>query len=157
MKITPGKTVTLEYELLDEEGNVLDQTEPGEPVVYSHGENELIPGLERALEGRKLGDSFDVTVEPEDAYGPVDPEGFFSVPRSEFPDDVSLRPGEYVSIELEAEEGDEDHEHDDDCDHDEDGLEARVVEVTDDAVTLDGNHPLAGRCVTFRVRVIDVR
>lgn len=146
MKIARGHTVTLQVELFDADGSELDVSE-AEEVRYVHGDGELFPLLEEALEGAEQGDEVSVRLEPEDAFGPYEAEGLFSVPRETFAD-AELESGDWVTIEVAPEEGDEDLE--------EGELEARVVEISDEEVVLDANHPLAGRTVLARARVLSV-
>jgi len=146
MRITTGCDVSLSYRLFDAQGELADETD--EPVRYRHGEGDILPGLEEALGDAEEGARLEV--ELEDAYGPYDPEGLFTVPRAELPGDVELSPGDWISVELEAEPGEElDPEA-------AEGLEARVVEVHADEVVLDANHPLAGQRVRFEVEVLSV-
>ncbi len=136
MKITKDCMVTLEYTLKDDEGTVLDSSENTEPLDYIHGYNFLIPGMEKALEGHEEGDSFHVDIEAKDGYGEINDEMMFDAPRTDFPADVELK----VGMEFEA------NHH-------------RVVikAVNEDTVTLDANHPLAGKTLHFDIEVKAVR
>jgi FKBP-type peptidyl-prolyl cis-trans isomerase SlyD len=133
--------VTLAYTLYDEDDDVVESSEPGDPLTYVHGYGQLVPGLERALEGLSKGAVQDVVVEAEDAYGDHDPEGVFEVDRSEFPDPAAIK----IDDEFVA-EGDGGHQ-----------LTMRVIEVLDEGVIVDTNHPLAGQKLRFHVEVGDVR
>ncbi len=160
MRVAEGARVTLEVELLDEDGQTLEQGEP-ERVEYRHGGGEIFEALERALEGASVGDEIRARLEPEEAFGAYQPEGVFRVPREEF-GDHELVPGEWVTIEVSgAEDEDEDEEPDDEPfehEDDEEGeLEARILEVSGAEVVLDANHPLAGRVVVARARVLAVQ
>ncbi len=141
MTIANGKVVTIHYTLTDEDGATIDSSQGGEPLVYLHGASNIIPGLENALSGKNTGDALDVTIEPENAYGPHVPEMVQEVPRSAFEGVDSIEPG--MSFQAAAE----------------DGRSQRVVvtAVSDDTVTVDGNHPLAGKQLTFDVTVVDIR
>jgi FKBP-type peptidyl-prolyl cis-trans isomerase SlyD len=141
MTIANGKVVTIHYTLTDENGATIDSSQGGEPLVYLHGADNIIPGLENALNGKNTGDSLDVTIAPENAYGPHVPEMVQEVPRSAFEGVDSIEPG--MSFQAAAE----------------DGSTQRVVVtgITDETVTVDGNHPLAGKQLTFDVTVIDIR
>lgn len=141
MTIANGKVVTIHYTLTDEDGATIDSSQGGEPLVYLHGASNIIPGLENALAGKNTGDALDVTIAPENAYGPHVPEMVQEVPRSAFEGVDSIEPG--MSFQAAAE----------------DGRSQRVVVtlVTDDTVTVDGNHPLAGKQLTFDVTVVDIR
>ena len=86
MNITQDKVVELDYKLTVN-GEVIDQSEPGEPLVYLQGHSNIIPGLERALEGKAVGDELQVTVQPEDGYGERDEENVEELSREDFEDD----------------------------------------------------------------------
>ena len=146
MRIQKGCHVVLRYELFDREGELLESSEESEPMEYTHGAAEIAPALERALAGKQAGDKVEVTLPPEDAFGAVDPGLIVSVPRSEIPPELPLKVGEYLPIELEdAPEDLADEE-----------VEFRIVEVGEDEVVLDANHPLAGETVTFALEVVSV-
>jgi FKBP-type peptidyl-prolyl cis-trans isomerase SlyD len=145
VKIVQDTMVELEYELLDKEGEVLETTADDGPVTYLHGHGEILGGLERALDGAEIGANLTVTLAPEDAYGLHDPEGIVAVPRSEFPADAEIVPGDCVDVTV------------DEDDEDEGTIEMVVVEIRPDTIFLDANHPLAGQEVTFRVNVLTVR
>jgi len=147
LKVATGRWVTVHVELLDEDGRELAEAEP-EHVRYRHGEGELLPGIERSLEGAAEGDERTIDLAPEDAFGAYQPEGLFSVPREEFGEGAELERGAWVTISV-APEGD-------DAPEDEGELEARITEVSDEEVVLDANHPLAGRRLTARVRVLGI-
>jgi len=131
--------VSLDYRLTDEQGELLDSSEEGEPLVYLHGHGQIVPGLESALDGKPVGHAGRVIVPPAEGYGASDPELIFIEPKTSFQFDVE------VGALLEAR------------DEDGDAFEYQVVAVTDEGVTLDGNHPLAGKTLTFDVTVTDVR
>ena len=146
MTITKNATVEIRYRLLDASGEVVESTEDEGPIKYRHGAAEILPGLEDALEGASPGDEVRVTLAPEDAYGEHNPEGLVVVPRDELPDE-EYSPGDWISVGLEADEGEN---------LEEDELEMRVVEVNPDAIVMDANHPLAGQSITFEVEVVSV-
>lgn len=148
MNIRPGSVVEIAYRLYDAEGELVESSEEDGPVTYRHGREEILPGLEAALEGRSAGEQVRVTVAPEDAYGAYNPDGLIAVRRSELPAEHEYAPGDWLSVCVENDE--EDHD-------DEGELEMRVVEVREDEVVLDANHPLAGQSVTFEVEVRSVR
>lgn len=150
MKIAPGCEVEITFELFDAAGELVESSEEIGSVVYTHGADELVPGLEAALLGKSAGDRLDVSLEPDEAFGPYDAELIVSVPRAELPPDAEIVPGDIVPVVLEEEEGDdalsaEDRE-----------MEMRVVEIGPDAVFLDANPPLAGQKVRFQVEVLKV-
>jgi FKBP-type peptidyl-prolyl cis-trans isomerase SlyD len=142
VQIAEKCVVSIQYKLSDDEGDVLDSSEGGEPLVYLHGADNIIPGLEKELTGKQVGDSLKVTIQPEDGYGAVDEEMIQTVDRSSFDGVDKIEPG----MQFEA-AGDEDGEP----------QLIVVVDVTDDEVTVDGNHPLAGEVLHFEVTVDEVR
>ena len=154
MNIQTDRFVEIAYRILDDEGGTLEECEASEPVHYVHGSGQILPGLEQALEGRAAGASFEVTLEPEEAYGDYDVGGLISVPRSEFPPDAELVPGDWITVHVSDDDEPHSHGPDESC---EDELEMRVVEISPESIVLDANHPLAGKTVTFSVEVVSVR
>ena len=141
MQIAQDKVVLIHYTLTDDSGEVLDSSSGGDPLAYLHGKGNIIPGLEKALEGRAVGDKLDVKVEPAEGYGDRDERLVQSVPRRAFGDVSKVEPG--MQFHAQTSEG-----------------QARVVTVTrvqGDMVMVDGNHPLAGQSLNFAVEVADVR
>lgn len=151
MLIARDMLVELDYEILGEDGESLESSAEGGPLVYVHGQGELPDGVEQALEGAGAGADVEVTLA--DAFGPYDLDKIVAVPRDEFPADAEICPGDEVPVSVR----DEDDEDDDADEDDGDEILARVVEVRPDTVFLDVNHPLAGRSLTFRMRVRAVR
>jgi FKBP-type peptidyl-prolyl cis-trans isomerase SlyD len=140
MTIAENKVVTLHYTLTDDAGTVIDQSNDGS-FLYLHGASNIIPGLENALTGKAAGDELKVTVAPADAYGERNDAAKEEVPREMFPADTEIEPG--MQFHAEGPQGQM--------------ITVTVVDVTDDTVTVDGNHPLAGVQLNFDVKVIDVR
>ncbi len=149
MKVTDGSIVTFHYTILDDNDEVVETSKTEGPVSAIWGDGDLLIGVEKALEGAEAGATMKLNLAPEEAFGDYDPEGIFSVPRSEIPTADNLNPGEWISILLEPEEDDqsgiEEEEH-----------EARVVSMDDEEVILDANHPLAGKSVVFELEVLEV-
>lgn len=141
MNISENRVVYIHYTLTDEEGAELDSSEGQAPFAYLHGSRSIIPGLERALAGRNPGDELQVTIEPQDAYGEVNPELIQKVPRDAFAGVEDLQPG------MQFQTGQPDGQ----------ALNITVREVGDEEVTIDANHPLAGRVLCFDLKVEDVR
>jgi len=141
MDIQNDAVVTIAYTLKDDDGNVIDSSEGHGDFAYLHGHENIVPGLEEALAGKSAGDSVSASVVPEKAYGPRNEELVFSVARSRMPDDVDLEIG--MEFRAQAQDGQE--------------MIVSVAGIEDDSVTLDGNHPLAGRTLNFDVDVKDVR
>lgn len=140
MQIEARKVVTLNYTLTDKDGNVIDQSSDGN-FAYLHGANNIIPGLESALEGKSAGDSLNVSVNPTDGYGEHDAAKTQSVPRNMFPEDAEIEVG--MQFHAQGPNGET--------------LVVTVAEVEEDIITVDGNHPLAGVHLNFAVEVLDVR
>jgi FKBP-type peptidyl-prolyl cis-trans isomerase SlyD len=138
--VTDGQVVSMEY-TLRVDGNVVDSSVGGDPLEYLHGTGNIIPGLERELEGMSVGESKSVVVAPADGYGELDEEAFLEAPSSEFPSDMPLKPG--VEMELTGPEG---HP-----------MYARIERLEGENVVLNMNHPLAGAELHFEVKVIGVR
>jgi len=139
-QVADDLVVTIDY-TLTVDGEVVDSSEEEGPLDYLHGHGNIIFGLEKEMTGMQVGESKTVLVEPEEGYGEVDPEAFFDLPREEFPDDVPLELG----IELEI------------TDDDGDMMFAKIIEVGEENVRLDTNHPLAGKTLEFKVTVTGLR
>lgn len=140
MKITSGMVVSMHYHLTDENNDTLDTTEGGEVFSYLHGHNNIIPGLEKGLEGLGEGEKTHVIVLPAQGYGPRDPQAEINVPLSQFPPDADLAEGDRVSMN--GPDGD---------------MVFTIAKIDGDTVTLDGNHPLAGMILHFDIEVAEIR
>lgn len=140
MQISKHKAVAIEYTLKNDSGEVIDTSEGQDPLSYLHGAGNLISGLEQALEGKSEGEELKVTVSPEDAYGERMDELVQKVPRDRFEGADELE----VGMRFHAS-----------SDHGE--TLVTITDVSDDEVTVDGNHPLAGQTLHFDVKVVDVR
>jgi len=140
MEITKHTVATIEYELTDDEGEVLDSSQGTGPLTYVHGVGSIIPGLETELEGKTSGDAFKVRVAPENAYGERIDEMVQRVSRTQMPADVEIE----VGMQFQAQTADAVHV-------------VTVIEVDAENVTLDANHPLAGVPLNFDVKVVEVR
>ena len=139
MKIGKDTVARFHYRLSDSEGREIESSQGGEPMAVLWGVGGVIPGVERALEGRQAGDTFQVSVAPEDGYGPVR-DLHMRVSKKYFPKGVALKPG--ITVQLQTEQG---------------PRVVRVVKVGMSVVDVDGNHPLAGRQLEFAIDVVDVR
>jgi FKBP-type peptidyl-prolyl cis-trans isomerase SlyD len=139
MTVSNGKQVTLEYTLKLDDHSVVDTNVGGEPLKVTQGKHELVPGLEKAIEGMAPGEQKKVTVPPTDAYGTVDPKAFQEVDKKLLPPD-SVK----VGTQLEGKTAD--------------GRKVfpRISEVKPETVVLDFNHPLAGKTLHVDVKVLDV-
>jgi FKBP-type peptidyl-prolyl cis-trans isomerase SlyD len=140
MQIAAHKVVKIHYTLTNEEGDILDSSRGQDPLAYIHGHGNIIPGLENALTGHSPGDRFQVTIPPEDAYGLRNDELVQSVPKSAFQGVDEILPGMQFQAQSPT------------------GLQlVTVLDVEEDEVLLDGNHPMAGITLNFDVEVTDVR
>jgi FKBP-type peptidyl-prolyl cis-trans isomerase SlyD len=139
-KITANKVVSLAYTLRDDDGEIIDHSENGSPLLYLHGAQNIVPGLEEQLEGIAEGESVKATVSPEKGYGPRIGEAQ-EVPRNLFPADAELVAGMQVVA------------------HDDDGRQIPffITGITEDTITVDPNHPLAGETLHFEVKVESLR
>jgi FKBP-type peptidyl-prolyl cis-trans isomerase SlyD len=140
MHVAKHKVVSINYTLKDDAGAVLDSSTGGDPLAYIHGIGNLVPGLERELEGKQAGDKLKVSIAAQDGYGERDAELVQQVPKRMFDGANAIEPG--MRFHAMGEGG------------------VRVVTVTrvvGDMVTVDGNHPLAGQTLHFDVEVMAVR
>jgi FKBP-type peptidyl-prolyl cis-trans isomerase SlyD len=135
-QVGPETYVTLEFSVRDAEGESVAQASR---LSFVFGRGQLLPVLERAVDGLSAGEKKSVTIDARDAYGKRDPKAMIEVDRSEFPDDVA--PGDHFEVE---------NEHGN-------LLVLRVLEVLSDAVVVDMNHPLAGQDIVVDVEILDVR
>ena len=140
MTIAKDKVAVIDYTLTDDEGNTIDQSKNGE-FAYLHGASNIIPGLEKALEGKTGGYETKVTVAPAEGYGELDPDAIQKIPRNMFPEDMDIQPG--MQFQAQSPEGAM--------------MVLTVVETEGDTVVADSNHALAGKTLHFDVKVISVR
>jgi FKBP-type peptidyl-prolyl cis-trans isomerase SlyD len=140
MPIEDRKVVTFHYTLKNEAGDEIESSREREPVVYLHGYRNIVPGLESAMKGREVGDTFEVTVPPAEAYGEYNPNSVQRISGKHFPNLKRLSPGQTVS--LKTRQG---------------PVQAVVVKVGRFNVDVDANHPLAGKTLTFDVEITDMR
>jgi FKBP-type peptidyl-prolyl cis-trans isomerase SlyD len=134
------RVVTIHYTLTDEGGAVIDSSRDGQPLKYLEGAGNIIPGLEKELLSSNVGDKKQVRVPAKEAYGEKREDMVMQVPRAQFPADVNLKVGDRFRAGGEQ-----------------DSPVFTVVALLEDQVTLDGNHPLAGKDLSFEVEVTEVR
>ena len=140
LTITENKVVTFEYTLKNESGEIIDSSINNTPITYIHGSGNIIPGLEDELEGKKVGDKFHASINPEDGYGVRHDDLIQKIDKER----LSHLPNIEIGMQLQA--------------YDEDGMQIlTVVDISDSDVTLDGNHPLAGERLHFDVEITDMR
>jgi FKBP-type peptidyl-prolyl cis-trans isomerase SlyD len=139
-KIEEGIVVSMSYKLTVD-GEEVGQAGADQPLEYLHGADNIVPGLEAALEGKQVGDRVQISVPPEQGYGAYDDEDIDEFDRDEIDDSDELQLGAEVEVE------------------DDDGMiyEGTVVEITDNTVVVDFNHPLAGKTLNFDVQIVALR
>jgi FKBP-type peptidyl-prolyl cis-trans isomerase SlyD len=132
--------VTLDYKLIVDD-EIMENTEDGKPILFIQGIGQIISGLENAIYGMKVGEQQTVIIPPEDAYGEYDAESLQEAKKDEFSEEVPLDVGTF--LDLEDDEGDI--------------LSAQIIAAEEETVTLDFNHPLAGKTLTFEITLTDLR
>lgn len=139
MTIRDGATFQMEYTLIVE-GEVVDSSEGKDPFTYVYGSGQIIPGLERQLAGLRVGDEREITVTPEEGYGRMDPDAVVEVPRGNLPGDIHPEVGMVVGG----------------VDGQGRPFRATIREIGEENVKLDMNHPLAGKELLFKVKVVEI-
>jgi FKBP-type peptidyl-prolyl cis-trans isomerase SlyD len=164
MDVIEDKTkVSIAYVLMERSGRILEEIQPTHPFVYIHGYNNIIPGLEAALAGRKLGEKFSVDIPANLGYGVYRDDLIMKVPKSELQEVGEL----WIGMELEMFQDDDIREfqlpetpdefiEDLNLDKDESDGIYTVKEIYRDSVLVDGNHPFAGKDLTFEVEVVAI-
>ena len=137
--ITEGKLVKVIY-TLTVDGNIVDSSKEGEPFQFTAGSNQVIPGFEEAILGMKSGEKKSFQVSPEQGYGHENPKGIQTVPKDKFP--ANLNPEVGMTLHATMPDGQ--------------AIPARIIEVKDDTIILNFNHPLAGKTLNFEVEIVDV-
>jgi FKBP-type peptidyl-prolyl cis-trans isomerase SlyD len=140
VSIKQDSVVTFNYTLKGDDGDVIDSSGPGEPLAYLHGHGNLVAGLEREIEGKSAGDKLSVKVTPAEGYGELNKNLIQKVPRRSLKGISKIT----VGMRLHTQTG-------------EGPRAVTVTNVTGDMVTLDGNHPLAGKNLNFDIEIVDVR
>lgn len=140
MNIEQDTVVTLDYTLRGDDGAVIDSSD-GDPLLYLHGHENIVPGLEKALTGKAVGDDLKVTVPAAEGYGERDDNRVIDAAREDLPED--LQPEVGMMLAMETEGGDV--------------IPLTITAVEEQTVTLDGNHQLAGQTLHFEVSVRDIR
>lgn len=138
--IRDGLVVIMHYTLKNDAGEVLDTSDGADPLAYLHGADNIVPGLEKELTGKAVGEKLNVSVTPEEGYGPREGE-LLEAPRSEFPPEAEIEVGQPVFAEG----------------PDGQPIPFWVIEVSDEIVKLDANHPLAGETLHFDVEIVSLR
>lgn len=141
MTVKKDKVVEMHYTLKNEAGGVIDSTKEQEPMPFLQGHGNIVPGLEKAIEGMKVGESCEVKVEPKEAYGEHHPEGIQEIPMA------ALQGIDNLTIGMELQSQDEQGNPFIVC----------VKEINKDTVIVDANHPLAGQTLHFNISIESVR
>ena len=137
MKIKKDMVADIYYQMKDQEGNIVDSNEGYAPLQYLHGYNNILPALQDMLEGLIIHDEKFVALTPEQTYGNYDRELVYEVDKNQLPDTTELQEGSVIQLE--------------------EGQELTVIALTNERVTLNGNHPLAGKKLDVFVKVVAVR
>jgi FKBP-type peptidyl-prolyl cis-trans isomerase 2 len=135
-----GEKVRVHYTGTLDSGEVFDSSRDRDPLEFTVGGGQIIPGFENAVKEMEVGETRTVTLPPEDAYGPADPNLIQDVDRSLFPEDAEITPGQQFQAQQ----------------PDGNTVLLRVVEATDESVKVDANHPLAGQSLTFELELTEV-
>jgi FKBP-type peptidyl-prolyl cis-trans isomerase SlyD len=138
--VRDGSVVSLQYSLLGEDGKLIESNKGKDPLKYTHGSKQIVPGLEKELVGMKVGGEKRVKVKPEDAYGAVNSKAFQEVPREQIPAD-GLKVG--AALTAKGPQGQE--------------IPVRVHQIKEKTVVLDLNHPMAGKTLLFDVKILDIQ
>ena len=141
MQIAEGHAVFFHYKLTSDDGETIDSSEGREPLGYLHGSGAIVPGLEKEMTGKAVGDKFEVKIEAKDGYGEHEPELVQTVPRETFGESApNLQPGMMFQVQMPE------------------GIQIfTITAVTEKEVRIDGNHALAGANLNFAIEVTEVR
>jgi peptidylprolyl isomerase len=145
MKVKTGDTVQVEYEGFFDDGDVFDSTSTheGKALEFQVGGHQVISGFENAVIGKELNQEFQIRLKPEEAYGPYDPKSVQKVPRKQFPADFKPE----IGLMLVIEQAHNNHSHQ---------IPVIIKEITDSEITLDFNHPMAGKVLNFKMKVVKI-
>jgi FKBP-type peptidyl-prolyl cis-trans isomerase SlyD len=138
--VKDGAVVSLQYSLSEENGELIESNKGKDPLKYTHGSKQIVPGLEKELTGMKVGGEKRVKVKPEDAYGLVDSKAFQEVPREQIPA-TGMKVG--ATLAAKGPQGQE--------------IPVRIHEIKEKTVVLDLNHPMAGKTLLFDIKILDIQ
>jgi len=141
MKVGKDKVVLMHYTLKNDAGDVIDSSDGADPLPFLQGHGNIIPGLESALEGSKVGDKLDVSIKPEEGYGERMKDAIQEIPSS------ALQGVDEVKVGMQLQSQDKDGN----------AFLVSVTKIEDDKITVDGNHPLAGQTLHFSVSIESIR
>ena len=139
-QVKTGDTVRLHYTGTLDDGTQFDSSAGRDPLEFTVGSGQIIPGLDREMTGMEVGEKKTVKIDPEDAYGSHDPARVQAVPRDQIPDHIPTEPG--TQLQMQTPQGQ--------------AIPVTVTDVNDSEITLDANHPLAGKTLTFDVELVSV-
>jgi FKBP-type peptidyl-prolyl cis-trans isomerase SlyD len=137
--IKNGSVVSFEYTLSDEKGKAIESNKGKKPLTYTHGSGQILPGLQKGLAGMKVSEQKTVKLKPEEAYGQIDPKAVSEVPREQIPPEAQKAGATVFARNAKG------------------TFPVRVREVKEKTVLLDFNHPLAGKALTFNVKILDIK
>ena len=140
MNISKNSAVTMHYALKNDNGDDLGSSQGHEPMAYLHGCDNIVPGLEKALDGKKAGDKISAVVSPEEGYGVKNEDGIKKIDKDRFEGDEEISVGMQIQVDIEGNVS-----------------IASVTEIGEKEITLDLNHPLAGVTLHFEIEIMDVR
>ena len=138
--VRDGTVVSLQYSLSGEDGKLIESNKGKDPLKYTHGSKQIVPGLEKELAGMKVGGEKRVKVKPQDGYGAVDSKAFQEVPKEQIPAD-GLKVGAILAAK--GPQGQE--------------IPVRIHQIKEKTVVLDLNHPMAGKTLLFDVKILDIQ
>jgi FKBP-type peptidyl-prolyl cis-trans isomerase SlyD len=138
--VKDGSVVSLQYSLSEEDGKLIESNKGKDPLKYTHGSKQIVPGLEKELAGMKVGGEKRVKVKPEDAYGVVNSKAFQEVPKEQIPAN-GMKVG--ATLAAKGPQGQE--------------IPVRIHEIKEKTVVLDLNHPMAGKTLLFDVKILDIQ
>ncbi|WP_417523055.1 FKBP-type peptidyl-prolyl cis-trans isomerase [Marinovum sp.] len=140
-QVKSGDTVAIHYTGTLADGATFDSSQGRDPLEFTVGSGQIIPGLDKALPGMAVGEKKVVDVPADEAYGQADPNARQAVPRADIPADIPLDLGTQLQVQTPTGQA----------------MPVTVVEVTDEQVTLDANHPLAGKDLTFAIELVEIK
>lgn len=140
-QVKSGDTVAIHYTGTLADGATFDSSQGRDPLEFTVGSGQIIPGLDKAIPGMTVGDKKVVEIAADEAYGQPDPNARQAVPRADIPADIPLDLGTQLQVQTPTGQA----------------MQVVVVEVTDEQVTLDANHPLAGKDLTFDIELVDIK
>jgi FKBP-type peptidyl-prolyl cis-trans isomerase 2 len=138
MKVSKGMLVTVEFTISLDDRTIVGSNFGGEPIVFTQGAGAIFPAIERAIEGMEVGKTTRIRLEARETFGPVDPKSIQSIEKSRIPDR-----SQHVGAQLHTTGAA--------------GAQARVVDIRDEVIVVDFNHPLAGKELSFEIKVLDVQ